>query len=91
MRSYLRDKALQIEFAATIQLAVFCLSCIVASSSKSCTSKVNTMEKGKEALNADWLEYDDDSKVVNSLCCKVSTRKEEGITSAKNLSHNIYH
>jgi hypothetical protein len=61
----------------------------MASLSKGCTSKVNTVKKWKETLNADWLEYDDDGKVVNLLRCKVCTSKEERITSAKNFSHTF--
>jgi hypothetical protein len=41
----------------------FALLAIMASSSKGCTSKVNTVKKWKETLNANWLEYDDDGKV----------------------------
>ena len=61
----------------------------MASSSKGCTSKVNTVKKWKETLNTDWLEYDDDGKVVNLLHCKVCTSKEERITSTKNFSRTF--
>ena len=39
--------------------------------------------------NTDWFEYDSDGKVVHSLRCKVCTKKEDRITSAKNFSHTF--
>jgi hypothetical protein len=61
----------------------------MASSWKGCTSKVNTVKKWKETLNADRLEYNDDGEVVNLLHCKVCTSKEKRITSAKNFSRTF--
>ena len=39
--------------------------------------------------NTDRLEYDSDGKVVHSLRCKVCTKKEDRITSAKNFPHTF--
>ena len=59
---------------------------------KGCTSKVNTVEKWKESLKADWLEYDVDDKdnnVVRLLQCKFCSSKEERIISAKNFHEHL--
>lgn len=61
----------------------------MATSSKSGTSKVKTVQKWKETLNADWLEYDCENNMVHTLRCKVCTTKEKRITSVKNFSRTF--
>ena len=72
-----------------VSLVAFVFLAMMASSSKGCTSKINTVEKWIETLNADWLEYENDGQVVNSLRCKVCRNKEDRITSAKNFSRTF--
>ena len=61
----------------------------MATSFKSCTSKVKTVQKWKETLNADWLDYHCENNMVRTLRCKVCTMKEEGITFVTNFSHTF--